>query len=193
MQIIHPSTSDHSRSNLITPRLPSPSTMSGQPSHALGHGILTPPTTGSGSSHCRARARRMEASSSSTSAFGQFDISNVKFRVITPPRPRPLLSYTDGDLYKLILNIFGNEFETKAVQIASEVGIPTSSVEAEFVIRGRSNNVLKCSDSSLCCLTSPSVFRNDPSDSQPTIYIVVDDWTPQSSSTWQKVAEQLKI
>jgi hypothetical protein len=120
--------------------------------------------------------RRTETTASSTSPLGPFDILNVKYRVVTPPRPRPLLSYLDeaGVPCNRIREIFGNEFELEALKIARDVGVPITST---------------CDDVTL----TTRVFRDDPSDSQPAIYIVVDAWTEESASLWQKLVTHLKI
>ncbi|KAH6856011.1 hypothetical protein B0I37DRAFT_442755 [Chaetomium sp. MPI-CAGE-AT-0009] len=126
-------------------------------------------TTFSGSTAAR-RARRAEASDSSESSLGVFDVSNVKFRVVTPPRPLPLISCS-GDESRLIDRHFGDEFPRKAEEIATECGIPKSTVSAILTAR---------------------VFRDDPSDSQPAILIVVDEWTTNSPPVWQAVVEKVK-
>ncbi|KAK3936007.1 hypothetical protein QBC46DRAFT_38740 [Diplogelasinospora grovesii] len=142
--------------------------MSQQAPRVSQHGVLTPPTTRSGSGG--ARSRRTEASGSSTSSLGAFDIANVKFRVMTPPRPRPLISSQDATS-KFIRDLLGNEFQTKAIEILAENGIPTESDYVALTTR---------------------VFRDDPSDTQPAIFIVVKEWTADSPPIWQNVVEKLK-
>ncbi|KAK3349158.1 hypothetical protein B0T25DRAFT_591639 [Lasiosphaeria hispida] len=80
------------------------------------------------------RSRRSEASSSSESALGTFDISNLDNRVVTPPRSLPLVTYrsdSDDDT-KRLKALFGDAFERKAVELTSNIGIPTATVDASF-------------------------------------------------------------
>lgn len=89
----------------------------------------------------------MDASESSESSLGMFDISNVKFRVMTPPRPMPLVSYSlDAECLSL-LEVFGDEFVTKAVELAVQFGIPEPSIDADFLVRGMSKNPVGPHDS----------------------------------------------
>lgn len=133
---------------------------------------MAPPTT-SGAGSGGARARLAEAFDSSTGSVKRFDIANVPFRVVTPPRPRPLVSLMQGSSCKGVRKLFGNEFELRALQMASDVGIPKTKIEAILTSR---------------------VFRDDPHDNQPAVYIVVNEWNPEESPrSWQKVVERLKI
>jgi hypothetical protein len=80
--------------------------------------------------------RCAEASYSSVSSLTPFDILNVKLRVVTPPRPPPHVSYREKAYY-FINELFGEEFQIKAAQIASESGIP--DVDATLTARGMSS------------------------------------------------------
>jgi hypothetical protein len=82
------------------------------------------------------RARHAEATISSESRLGPFDIYNVKHRVITPPRPMPLESYDHDNECLLIHEHFGDNFEEKAIEIAIAAGIPKSRVSARLTDRG---------------------------------------------------------
>ncbi|KAK3364776.1 hypothetical protein B0T24DRAFT_537214 [Lasiosphaeria ovina] len=84
------------------------------------------PTLESTDSSGSRRRRRAEASSSDESALGTFAISNLRDRVVTPPRPLPLESYGphDGTEARRAEMLFGDEFERKAVELAREQSIP---------------------------------------------------------------------
>jgi len=53
----------------------------------------------------------------SSSSLGQFDIANLPMRVVTPPRPRPLINLNDDKTVDIIREIFGEELESTAVKI----------------------------------------------------------------------------
>lgn len=72
--------------------------------------------------------------------MGAFDISNVYFRVMTPPRPNPLVSYDMTDECRQVLNTFGTAFEDMARLLASTAGIPESKVDVRLTSRGMSRN-----------------------------------------------------
>ena len=55
----------------------------------------------------------------SSSSLGQFDIANLPMRVVTSPRPRPLINLNDDKTVDLIREIFGEELESTAVKIAN--------------------------------------------------------------------------
>ncbi|KAK0641354.1 hypothetical protein B0T16DRAFT_419697 [Cercophora newfieldiana] len=114
--------------------------------------------------------RRQDGSSESDGPLGSFSVSNVKFRVVTPARPLPLASYPLGDNFKLLEDVFGYEFQRKARQLASEIGIPGFD-DAELVSR---------------------VCAHDPLDTLPTVLITVREWTEASVCPWQAVVERLK-
>jgi hypothetical protein len=81
--------------------------------------------------------RRAEASYLSASPLGPFGILNVKLRVVTPPRPLPLVSYHENAYY-FINELFGKEFQIKAAQISSKSGIP--DVDVTLTARGMFSN-----------------------------------------------------
>ncbi|KAK3363706.1 hypothetical protein B0T25DRAFT_528316 [Lasiosphaeria hispida] len=132
-------------------------------------GLPTPPSTTSGSTR---RSRRTEASSSSESNLGTFDIANVNFRVVTPPRPLPLTSFDGSEECIYIRTQFKDEFEQQAIQFAMQCDVPASTLKVYITERA---------------------FRDDPWDSQSTIMIVVDKWTEASRQTWEQVVRRLKI
>ncbi|KAK3353818.1 hypothetical protein B0T25DRAFT_221366 [Lasiosphaeria hispida] len=143
----------------------------------MAHQLPTPLDTASnpssGPGPATRRSRRDEASSSSESALGTFAISNLDNRVVTPPRPLPLVTYQSDsdDESRRLKTLFGDAFERKAVELTSNIGIPTPAVDASFVAR---------------------ISRDDPADTQPTVLIIVDKWTPESKVPWQGVVEKLK-
>ncbi|KAK5651827.1 hypothetical protein OQA88_11596 [Cercophora sp. LCS_1] len=148
----------------------------------------TPPTTSSGttpggpqSTPQRQRfRRRAEVSSSSESALGKFGVSNLPNRIVAPPRPLPLEtlpSYADSDT-DLIVKLFGPEFERYAQKLLSGVGasarLDGSTAEVDIVAR---------------------MFRDDPGDVQPTIFMIVNDgweWDNEQRKEWVKVVCKLK-
>ncbi|EAQ90498.1 hypothetical protein CHGG_02433 [Chaetomium globosum CBS 148.51] len=91
----------------------------------------------SSSSTTVSRARRAEASDSSESSLGLFDISNGKFRLVNPPPPcpMPLTNYSGGDECLNIEAYFGKDFSQKGVEIAAECGIRESTVHAMLTNR----------------------------------------------------------
>ncbi|KAK0721001.1 hypothetical protein B0H67DRAFT_682811 [Lasiosphaeris hirsuta] len=103
------------------------------------------------------------------SSVGKFDITSLKFRVATPPRPRPLINF-DNEVCQPVLALFGNEFETKATQLLVENGIDVERAIVKLTNR---------------------VFQDDASDNHVTLYIVAK-WTPSSPTTWLTVVESLK-
>ncbi|KAK0711762.1 hypothetical protein B0H67DRAFT_300502 [Lasiosphaeris hirsuta] len=132
-------------------------------------GLPTPPSTASGSTR---RSRRTEASSESESNIGTFDISNVDLRVVTPPRPLPLTSFAGSQECMGIKTEFGDEFQQQAIQFAMQCDIPAETLSVSITARE---------------------FRDDRWDSQPTVLIVVDEWTEASRQTWEQVVRRLKI
>ncbi|KAK3353840.1 hypothetical protein B0T25DRAFT_221782 [Lasiosphaeria hispida] len=130
-------------------------------------GIPTPPSTNSSSS---TRSRRLQPSSTAESSVGKFGIASLKFRVATPPRPRPLINFDNDEVCQPARALFGYEFEDKAVQLLVENGI-----DAERAIVKLTNRV----------------FRDDAFDNQVTLYIAAK-WTPSSPTTWLTVVESLK-
>jgi hypothetical protein len=68
--------------------------------------------------------------------MGTFDISNVKYRVVTPPRPNPLISYPLDNECLLVREMFGDAFQSKALQIAAAKGIDPSKVSVSITSRG---------------------------------------------------------
>ena len=132
--------------------------------------LPTPEATDSSGSH---RRRRAEASSSDESALGTFAISNLRDRVVTPPRPLPLESYgpRDGTEARRAEILFGDEFERKAVELAREQSIP------ELV----------------AVSLTERYFRDDPQDTQATVLIAVNEWTPECRNPWEAVVRKLKL
>jgi len=92
---------------------------------------------------------------------------------VTPPRPLPLESYgpRDGTEARRAEILFGDEFERKAVELAREQSIP------ELV----------------AVSLTERYFRDDPRDTQATVLIAVNEWTPESMSPWESVVRKLKL
>jgi hypothetical protein len=103
--------------------------------------------------------------------MGKFGTSNAKDRVVTPPRPRPLINYWNDVECRLITEIFGRSLQDKALEILTDKEISSSLVDVSLTSR---------------------VFRDDPSDCQSTILIVVDKWSEDSAATWEEVVTELK-
>ncbi|KAK3357845.1 hypothetical protein B0T25DRAFT_451290, partial [Lasiosphaeria hispida] len=116
------------------------------------------------------RSRRQEASDSSDSSTGTFYIANVKFRVVTPPRPMPLVCCNKDDNCDAIQKRFGSEFEQQAVVILSRNGINDENCTVKLTAR---------------------VVRDDPLDIQPTIFIV-GKWETSSARRWQAAVVEIK-
>ncbi|KAK3364341.1 hypothetical protein B0T25DRAFT_576618 [Lasiosphaeria hispida] len=141
----------------------------------MAHQLPSPPTTASGSGGTK-RSRRTEASISSESALGQFGISNLRDRIVAPPRPLPLVTFPsasdrDSDRVK---RQFGAEFEQEAWELMSKIdmGVDKPAFQVDLVAR---------------------MFRDDPHDIQPTILIIVDaKWTVKLGHTWEPVVDKLK-
>lgn len=78
---------------------------------------------------------RPQPTSTAESDLGTFDILNVQSRVVTPPRSLPLQSFPPEET--LIDELFGAEFNAKALDVASRLGFgPNSIVEVGIKLRG---------------------------------------------------------
>ncbi|KAK3352427.1 hypothetical protein B0T25DRAFT_500520 [Lasiosphaeria hispida] len=103
----------------------------------MAHQLPSPPATASGSGGTK-RSRRTEASSSSESALGQFGISNLRDRIVAPPRPLPLVTFPSASDYDSdrVKRQFGAEFEQKAWELMSKIKMgvdkPAFQVDLSF-------------------------------------------------------------
>ncbi len=137
---------------------------------------------------------RAQPTSTSEGPLGTFGMLSVQSRVVTPPRSLPLESFPHSEPCRLIDKLFRNEFEQKALEVASRHKV--STVWTQITSRGRlisssPHHVPSSRRTNPGALPCPA-SRYDPLDSLPTLLIVVDKWTATSLGLWQAIVEEMK-
>ncbi|KAK3364739.1 hypothetical protein B0T24DRAFT_583621 [Lasiosphaeria ovina] len=101
----------------------------------MDHQLPSRPATASGSGGTK-RSRRTEAWSSSESALGQFGISNLRDRIVAPPRPLPLETFPSGSDRDSdrVQQQFGAEFKQAAWDLMSKIkmGVDKSAINVHL-------------------------------------------------------------
>ncbi|KAL1840343.1 hypothetical protein VTJ49DRAFT_557 [Mycothermus thermophilus] len=69
------------------------------------------------------KAHQADGSGSSDPSLGELQILNLPYRVMTPPRRAPLISNPDDDGCRVVRRLFGDEFETAALEFAVKAGV----------------------------------------------------------------------